>query len=426
MTLSLPQRQEYLRLVNSEEGVIDRSIFSDPQIYRDEMEQIFARSWLFVAHEVQLPEPGSYVQTRMGADPVIVTRDKQGEYNVLINSCRHRGNAVCKADEGRANSFMCQYHGWTYDLKGRLVGVPGYKEIYYEELKRDDWGLVTAARVESYGGLVFATMAPDAPPLMEYLGEIGKLSIDYFNVAQPKAYTGMFKWSVDCNWKFAVDNIWDWYHVYVTHQSAGRAGMASRNGKNYVERWSVYRKPQREVVALGEYGHAIGGQGWMPPDGSEIAPPKPIEEQSRLGPLAAKMDGFGGIFPNLWLSRNSIEWRLPVSPTCTEMWHINFGPRTGGQGVGPSSMFDQDDAENWIMSTRGTTGVVINRHPLNYQAAIGHGEVIDEEGAPLHMDNKNWTEQGQRWHYQNWANWMAAENWSELKATRPPVPEGIV
>src|SRR5438874_10325804 len=254
MTTSAQQREEYRYLVNAEEGLIDRKIFSDPDIYRDELEQIFARAWLFVAHEVQLPGPGSYVQSWMGGDPVIVTRDRQGEFNVLINSCRHRGNAVCKADEGHASSFMCNYHGWTYDLKGRLAGVPGFKEIYYEELNRDQWGLVTAAKVDSYRGLVFATMDPNAPPLMEYLGEIGKLSIDYFNLAQPKKYVGVFKWSVACNWKFAVDNIWDWYHVAITHQSAGMAQRGLRGADNYVNRWSPFRKPQREVVALGEYG----------------------------------------------------------------------------------------------------------------------------------------------------------------------------
>jgi len=424
MTLSTYQRQEYLNLVNVQEGLIDRKIFSDPEVYRDEMTQIFARAWLFVAHEVQLPDPGSYVQTKMGADPVIVTRDKQGQYNVLINSCRHRGNAVCKADEGHANSFMCQYHGWTYDMKGQLVGVPGFKEIYYEELKRADWGLVTAARVETYGGLVFATMDPAAPPLMEYLGEVGKTSIDYFNLAQPKKYVGMFKWQVHCNWKFAVDNIWDWYHVAITHQSAGMAQRGSRGADNYVNRWSPFRKPQREVVALGEYGHAIGGAGYIPEDPVVISRAT-AEERASLGPLVAKMDGFGGVFPNLWLSPNSIEWRLPLGPTLTEQWHLNFAARSGG-GVGPASMFDQDDAENWMMSTRGTTGVVINRHPLNYTAALGHGDVIDVEGAPLHMDNPNWTEQAQRWHYQNWAKWMAAENWNEIKATRIPVPQGKI
>src|SRR5262249_16349876 len=157
-----------------------------------------------------------------------------------------------------------------------------------------------------------------------YLGDIGKLGIDFLNMKQPKSYVGMFKWSIDCNWKFAVDNVWDWYHVHITHQSAGMA-QVPRYGVNYVLDRSP-SKPQREVVALGEYGHAVGGIGFSgdrPGRPSSITP----EQRQQIGALGAKMNGFIGIFPNLWLSADSIEWRLPFGPNRTEMWHLNFAAR---------------------------------------------------------------------------------------------------
>jgi nitrite reductase/ring-hydroxylating ferredoxin subunit len=407
-------------------------MFSDPTIFEMEMEQIFARAWLFVAHDCQIPNPGDYMLNFMGTDRVIVVRDNDGNPQVLVNSCRHRGNAVCRADEGHASSFMCTYHGWTYDLQGKLVGVPGFKEVYHEELDRENWGLIRPAHVESYGGLIFATMDAAAPPLMDYLGDVGKLSIDFFNLAQPKDYVGTSKWSVPCNWKFAVDNIWDWYHVIFTHNSAGIAARSMR-GRNYVERWSPTRRvngkvEQREVVALGRYGHAIGGAGYIPSDPAGLMSRATAEERAALGPVAAKMDGFGGIFPNLWIHANALEWRIPVSPTRTEQWHMRFGKRAGGNGggVGPSSLFDQDDAENWGMSTIGSMGTVARKHPLNYAMGIGHGDVIEIEGAPPHLDNSNWTEFGQRWHYRNWAHWMAAEDWSEIESSVPEVPLGRI
>jgi len=89
-------------------------------------------------------------------------------------------------------------------------------------------------------------------------------------------------------------------------------------------------------------------------------------------------------------------------------------------------MFDQDDAENWGMSTIGSMGTVARKYPLNYSMGIGYGDVIEEEGAPPHLDSKNWTEFGQRWHYQNWAHWMAAESWDELERTVPEVPLGRI
>ena len=91
------------------------------------------------------------------------------------------------------------------------------------------------------------------------LGPVGRLTIDYFNQTEGKRYMGISKWSVGCNWKFAVDNIWDWYHVSFTHASAGMADNR-RDAPNYVQRWSPFRR-QREVVAMGEYGHCIGGAG---------------------------------------------------------------------------------------------------------------------------------------------------------------------
>src|SRR4249919_2989796 len=151
MTLEL-NRREWLDLVDRQKGLVDRRIFHDADIYELELERIFARAWNFVAHESQIPNPGDFYCSFIGEDRVICVRDKQGGLNVLLNTCRHRGNAVCRAEEGHASSFMCTYHGWTYDLKGALVGVPGFKDYYHEDLDREQWGLVAAPHVDSYLG----------------------------------------------------------------------------------------------------------------------------------------------------------------------------------------------------------------------------------------------------------------------------------
>ena len=132
--------EEMLRTVNLETGTVDRRIFFEQDIYDLEMERIFARAWNFMAHDSQIPNPGDFFMTFIGEDRVICVRDNEGKPQVLVNSCRHRGNAICRADEGHATSFMCTYHGWTYDLKGAFVGVPGFKEVYHEELDRGELG----------------------------------------------------------------------------------------------------------------------------------------------------------------------------------------------------------------------------------------------------------------------------------------------
>src|SRR6188768_1455110 len=177
MTLAY-RSDELLRLVDAEHGLVDRRIFRDQDLYELELERIFARAWNFMAHDSQIPNPGDFFMTFIGEDRVIVVRDNDMQPQVLVNSCRHRGNAVCRADEGHASSFMCTYHGWTYDLKGALVGVPGFKEVYHEELDRENWGLIRAGQVESYKGFVFANMDPEAPDLHDYLGDVGRIGLD--------------------------------------------------------------------------------------------------------------------------------------------------------------------------------------------------------------------------------------------------------
>ncbi len=446
MTLAY-QPIEMLNMVDSEKGLVERRIFSDPDIYQMELEQIFARAWNFMCHDSQIPNPGDFFMSYIGEDRVICVRDNDGNPQVLVNTCRHRGNAVCRAEEGHATSFMCTYHGWTYDLKGSLVGVPGFKEVYHEELDRENWGLIKG-KAESYKGWIFATLDLEAPDLYDYLGEVGRMGIDQVHArGDTQQVMGILKWIIPCNWKFAVDNAWDFYHAAITHSSSFMAGW--RGG--YIvepgekEEQASFLAPFSHISVLGEYGHAIGG--WaFDREGAEKFNFGMVDQTWRDKPETEELLGDVGllsaaahpnIFPNLWIfnSMSKASLRLPKGPTSTEIWWFIFkNPEATEERQryltrrvlrhdGPGGVFEQDDGENWGESTTGTRGLISRKYPLNYAMHVGKGEIINDEGAPPHIDGNN-NEHAQLWFYESWTKWMAAHSWQELTATLPK-PEGL-
>ena len=131
------------QLVDLDKGTVSREVYINEDLFAQELEKIFARAWLFVGHESQVPNPNDYVLSMMGAESVILTRDKQGRIHVLLNTCRHRGMKVVRYDEGNSPTFSCPYHGWSYscdgnlvEVPGQLVGVPHYKDGW-------DWAKVS-------------------------------------------------------------------------------------------------------------------------------------------------------------------------------------------------------------------------------------------------------------------------------------------
>ncbi len=156
MTATLPIDQ----MIDLKRGTISREIFVSPEFYREELEKLFTRAWLFVGHESLIPKPGDFFVSRMGEESVILCRDTQGAVHVFLNSCRHRGMKVCRYEQGNTSLFVCPYHSWSYTTDGKLQGVPLYRALYEGTLNREEWSLIEVPKLAHVQGHGLGVVGP--------------------------------------------------------------------------------------------------------------------------------------------------------------------------------------------------------------------------------------------------------------------------
>jgi len=198
---------------------VNRAALVDPRILEAEQRRIFDVCWIYVGHESEVTAPGEFRTRTISGRPVIFCRDSRSNLRVFLNSCRHRGAVVCREAEGRAQGYFCFYHGWTYDLDGRLDGVPG-ESAYPPSFDKSDYPLVEPPRTASYRGFVFISFNPHAPALADYLAgacEYIDLVIDQSPSGRMEVIRGIQEYDIKANWKLLVENSFDDYHLLTTH-----------------------------------------------------------------------------------------------------------------------------------------------------------------------------------------------------------------
>src|SRR6266545_3203315 len=157
--------------IDTERGTVNRELYVNEDVFQQELEQIFARCWLFLGHESLVPNPGDFMITRMGTEEVLLVRDrKDHQIRAFLNTCRHRGMKVCRYDQGNALVFTCPFHAWTYDTSGKLVGMGHAKEAYGPDFDKSEWPLHEVAQLCNFYGSIWATWDKNAPSFEEYLG----------------------------------------------------------------------------------------------------------------------------------------------------------------------------------------------------------------------------------------------------------------
>lgn len=390
-------------LDNVRRGLIPAHIYNDAELFALEQQRLFSRVWLFVGHESEVPAPGDYVVRRVVHDSFIVARDEGGAVRVMFNMCLHRGMQICRAEMGNASHFRCPYHGWSYRNDGRLIGLPFHADAYGGEdgFNRKDQALLAAPSVDTYHGMIFVSLDPDAPPLREYLGDFAFYLDFYVNQSQQGIdLTGPQRWRVKSNWKIGAENfVGDSYHTPHTHSSVVEIGLFAEPKANKRKQGALY------------FARPGGGTTYKLPAGTfeeklrYVGYPESMIKSMRTTWSAAHQrvigeDGFmvsaATLFPNLSFVHNwpqvdesgtvtpfiSLRLWQPVSEDETEVlsWFAvdrgapdDFKERSYKAYLmcfGSSGMFEQDDVENWVSITKTAGGSMARRLLLNSRMGL--------------------------------------------------------
>ncbi|MBV1868410.1 MAG: Rieske 2Fe-2S domain-containing protein [Marinosulfonomonas sp.] len=402
------------------EGRVHSAIYTDPAIFDQEMDRIFQHTWVYIGHGSEVPKKGDFRLRKIGRQPVIMVRAKDGEIKVLMNRCLHRGAVVAEVESGNTNFFHCWFHGWTYDTDGTLVQVTkeeGYEPGFCKKMG----GLARPPRVEEYRGFVFACLDDSVPPLRDHLGQAADL-LNYMIDVSPTGTLhldmGVNKTVYRGNWKLVG---MDGYHVNYVHASVLEswsddtdAGIAAMHKNDPFDDKALTRTRdlgrghvlldfrEHRMATIDKYLDFLRGE----PGGEDYLKSMNDaygEDQAKHN-LSLAGDPHLGVFPNLQVIGNQIRIVNPISADETEvlMFPVRLGDvpdeintlrlRQHESFYGPSSAGSPDDAEIFERVQQGMKATV---NPWIDMSRGLHREVVEEDGTRVGKISDETTQRGQ-------------------------------
>lgn len=421
-------------LINTEQGLISGEIFHSQAIYEQELEQVFARSWVFLAHDTMIPQAGDFIQNYIGEDPVMIVRQQDGTVQAFLNQCSHRGMRVCRAERGKVKNFMCSFHGWNYDLSGKLINVPHGEAIYDPSVLSGVQ--LKQVRLANYKGFIFGTWDETAPDFTDYLGDFAWYFDSYIDRYEGGLEVlGVHKWVLPCNWKFNAEQpSSDMYHGEISHVSAFEVMMPPPGPDGKPPEWAMRQVRTLSQPAGFQFVSPNGhGTGWFTNGLPTMS--KTIQEwrestaeqvAARLGSQRVYLPGHANIFPNFMMLGNfTFRVTHPRGPNEMEIWAWSMAPVAAPAEVkeairvdllrtfSAAGMFEQDDAINWEEEQNVMRGYMARKTPLIYKQMLGKAR-FDADGYPGKTVPHVYAEEAARGMYQHYADLMTGASWPDL------------
>ena len=210
---------------------LDQRFYTDPGVYARELERIIYRNWIFAGHISQFAEAGDFRVLNVAGESAIIVRNEDGGLNGFANVCRHRGSLVCLEESGHTEKFACPYHGWMYDLDGRLVAARDMPEDFDKESRS-----LKRVSVEVIHGLVFVCFTDNPLSVEACRTELAEpmamFGFENLKVAAQKTY------DIPANWKLSIENYQECYHCATAHPEYARMHtlMLGDERRNRVQR----------------------------------------------------------------------------------------------------------------------------------------------------------------------------------------------
>ncbi|MEC8824256.1 MAG: aromatic ring-hydroxylating dioxygenase subunit alpha [Verrucomicrobiota bacterium] len=235
--------------------------YVSPEFMNWEVNEIFRKEWISLGHQSQVSKPGDFVRVDVCGEPLLVTRGKDNEVRVLSRVCRHRGMDLMpkgsSSDHGNQRVVLCPYHLWSYDLSGKLVGVPEMQEA--ADFDRSEVCL-HEYRSEIWEGFIFVKLDPEGPSVAERFGRLKEQFIGKWDLSGAELVWQQH-WDCNFNWKILLENFMEAYHHMGAHRETLEPFLPAKGcwTEPYDEDFSVMHLPLRddmkkEILASGDAG----------------------------------------------------------------------------------------------------------------------------------------------------------------------------